>query len=195
MSTLQAKGGIPNSNPGNIEDSNNITPPIGILNLAEVKNELKTTKILISKIKKSIKYRKKIIRNTPSIWPVDGYIISRYGKRSSPYTFKQEFHYGIDIESFPCAEIKATAPGTVTDIKWDATLGLTISIKHKYGFNTAYSHCQRTTVKIGQKVSKGEIIGYVGKTGKTTQYICYYQIKIGTEFVDPMPYLNRISRQ
>jgi murein DD-endopeptidase MepM/ murein hydrolase activator NlpD len=43
-----------------------------------------------------------------------------------------------------------------------------------------------------QKVSKGEVIGYVGRTGKTTKYICYYQVKIGTEFVDPIPYLNRI---
>ena len=50
------------------------------------------------------------------------------------------------------------------------------------------------TVKKNQKVSKNEIIGYVGRTGRTTRYICYYQIKIGTEYVDPLPYLNRISR-
>ena len=108
------------------------------------------------------------------------------------YSFKTEFHNGIDIEAFPCAEIRATAPGKVIDINWTSHFGLTIAIKHKYGFTSLYSHCQRTSVKLNQKISKGDIIGYVGKTGKTTRYICYYQIKIGTNFVNPMPYLNRI---
>ena len=119
-------------------------------------------------------------------------MISRYGQRNSPYTFAKEFHNGIDIEAFPGAEIKATAPGTVDDIRWDPSLGLNVTIKHKYGFVTSYSHCQRVSVEIGQKISKGEVIGYVGRSGKTNRYICYYQIRIGTEFVDPMPYLNRI---
>ncbi len=195
IDSLWAKGGIPNPDPETgTSYSRDNSPPVEVLNIEEIKNELVITKKIISKIKKFIEYRKKIIGNTPSIWPVEGYIISRYGKRSSPYSFKQEFHRGIDIESFPCAEIRATAPGTVTDIKWDTVLGLTITIKHKYGFITSYSHCQRVSVEVGQKVSKGEVIGYVGKTGKTTRYICYYQIRIGTDFVDPMPYLNRISK-
>ncbi len=197
IDTLWAKGGVPNPDPdaGLSGDILKSTPPVEILNIEEIRNELKTTKDLLVKIKKFIEYRKKIIGNTPSIWPIDGYIISRFGQRSSPYTFKREFHNGIDIEAFPCAEIRATAPGTVEEIKWDSVLGLTISIKHKYGFVTSYSHCQRAAVEVDQKISKGEVIGYVGKTGKTTRYICYYQIRIGTEYVDPMPYLNRISQQ
>jgi len=51
------------------------------------------------------------------------------------------------------------------------------------------------TVEEGQKVAKGEIIGYVGKTGNATRHICFYQIKIGTEFVDPLPYLNKVVNQ
>ena len=135
------------------------TIPVEALNIEEIKNELNTTRELIDSIKSFIKYRKQIIGNTPSIWPVDGYIISRYGLRSSPYTFSQEFHTGIDIESFPCADIRATAPGTVSSIRWDPVLGLTIAIKHKYGFVTSYSHCQRVVVKEGQKITKGEVIG------------------------------------
>ena len=143
-------------------------------------------------IKNFLRHRKKIIENTPSIWPTKGHIVSRYGRRSSPYTFKPEFHEGVDIETFPGMEIVATAPGVVENVSWNSTLGLTISIRHKYGFITSYSHCQRVSVEAGQQVSKGEVIGYVGKTGKTTKYVCYYQIKIGTQFVDPVPYLNRI---
>ncbi len=197
IDTLWAKGGVPNPNPdmdkGNSGAGEN-SPPLEILSMQEIKDELKTTKEILEKIKGFIKYRKQIIENTPSIWPVDGYIISRYGNRSSPYNFRQEFHRGIDIEAFPSTEIRSTAHGNVQEIKWDPALGLTISIKHKYGFVTTYSHLQRVSVENGQKVSKGEVIGYVGKTGKTTKYICYYQVRIGTEFVDPMPYLNRISK-
>ena len=192
IDTLWAKGGVLHQSPAD-NDTGEFTPPIEILNIQEIEKELETTKKIITRIKKFLKYRKKIIENTPSVWPVDGYIISRYGHRNSPYTFEREFYQGIDIEAFPGAEIKATAPGTVNDVTWDTVRGLTISIKHKYGFVTSYSHCQRASVEKGQKITKGEIIGYVGRTGKTNRYICCYQIKIGTEFVDPMPYLNRIS--
>ncbi len=192
IDSLWAKGGIPNPNP-DIEEGSDVSPPIEVLNMQEIERELKTTKKVIEKVKVFLEYRKKIIENTPSIWPVDGHIVSRYGQRSSPFTFQSEFHHGIDIEAYPGSEIKSTAPGTVNDIRWDPVLGLTISIRHKYGFVTSYSHCQRVSVDIGQKISKGEVIGYVGRTGKATAPICYYQIRIGTEFVDPMPYLNRIS--
>ncbi|MCP4131192.1 MAG: M23 family metallopeptidase [bacterium] len=193
IDSLWAKGGAANPTAGMV-GTDEISPPLEVLNIQEVERELKTTKQILAKVKSFLDYRKKIIENTPSIWPADGHIISRYGKRSSPYTFKSEFHRGIDIESFPGAEIRSTAPGKVKIISWDTILGLTISIEHKYGFTTSYSHCQRVSVEIGQKISKGEVLGYVGRTGKTTRYICYYQVKIGTDYVDPMPYLNRISK-
>jgi len=191
IDSLWARGG---ATTGAIAKNNEISPPMEVLEIEEIKRELKTTKKILAKIKNFLEYRKKIIENTPSTWPAEGYIISRYGHRNSPNTFKPEFHKGIDIESFPGAEIRSSAPGKINDIKWDPMLGLTISVKHKYGFTTSYSHCQRVSVETGQKISKGEVIGYVGRTGKTTKYICYYQIRIGTEYVDPMPYLNRISR-
>ena len=190
IDSLWAMGGVPNQEPTGGESQ--YSPSIEELNIQEIERELKTTKELMVSIKNFLKYRKRIIENTPSIWPSKGYIVSRYGQRNSPYTFQPEFHKGIDIETFPGMEIVSTAPGVVEDIYWDATLGLTVLIKHKYGFITSYSHCQRVSVETGQQVSKGEVIGYVGKTGKTTKYVCYYQIRIGTEFVDPVPYLNRI---
>lgn len=197
IDSLWAKGGVPNPNPNPNSESTageQGAPSIELLNVQEVRQELETTKDVVKKIKNFLNYRKKIIENTPSVWPVDGYIVSRYGYRNSPYTFETEFNYGIDIEAFPGSEIRATAPGNISEIKWDPNLGLTVSVRHKYGFITSYSHCQRVSVEPGQKVLKGEVIGYVGRTGKTTEYVCFYQVKIGTEFVDPMPYLNRISR-
>ncbi len=194
IDSLWAKGGVHNPNPGKESASEATPPPDEVLYIKEIEKELNTTREIMAKVKNFLEYRKKIINNTPSVWPVQGYIISRFGHRNSPYTFKPEFHRGIDIEAFPGAEIRATAPGTINDITWDPILGLTVSIKHKYGFVTSYSHCQRVSVENGQKISKGEVIAYVGRTGKSTRHICYYQIRIGTEHVDPMPYLNRISK-
>lgn len=188
---LWAKGGVSNPNIKNSRDD--AAPPAEVLKMQEIDQDLKVVKDNMSKIKKFLAYRKKIIENTPSMWPVEGYIVQRYGTRRSQISLNREHYNGIDIEAHPASEIRATAPGKVNDIRWDKNLGLTIVIKHKYGFVTSYSHCQRVTVKAGQKVAKGEVIGYVGRTGKTTKYSCFYQIKIGTDFVDPMPYLNRVG--
>jgi murein DD-endopeptidase MepM/ murein hydrolase activator NlpD len=190
--TLWAKGGVSE----NIDvEQEQPSPPIEILNIEEMVQDLETAKDVLKDIKKFMRERRKVIENTPSMWPVDGFVIARYGIRTSPYTFQKEFHEGVDIASFPGAPIKVTAPGVVESVRWDSQLGLTVSVKHKYGFVTAYSHCQRVTVEEGQKVTKGEVIGYVGKTGNATRHICFYQIQIGTEFVDPLPYLNKVVYQ
>jgi murein DD-endopeptidase MepM/ murein hydrolase activator NlpD len=188
---------VPNPNPGeniNVADNsdNDNLPPVEVLNIEEMEKELKTTKELLDKIKVFLETRRKIIENTPSLWPVEGYIISHFGERTSPYTFRKEYHQGIDIASFPGADIRATAPGKVENIWWDPITGLSVSVSHKYGFVTVYSHCQRVSVNIDQKISKGEIIAYVGRTGKVTRPVCFYQIKIGTDYVDPAPYLNKV---
>ena len=190
VDSMWAKGGV--SNPNNTAIAGEDQPAIEILNIEEMERDLRETKNALDKIKVFLADRKKIIENTPSLWPVNGYIISRYGERVSPYSFKKEVYRGIDIAAFPGAEIVSTAPGNVESIQWDPVLGLTVSIKHKYGFVTSYSHCQRVSVEVGQKINKGEVIGYVGRTGKAIRHLCYYQIRIGTEFVDPMPYLNKI---
>ena len=162
--------------------------------IEEMEKELRTTKEVLDKIKIFMEQRKKIIENTPSLWPVNGYIVSSFGKRSSQFSSREDFNKGIDIAAYPGAEIHATAPGTVDAVKWEPGVGLTVSIRHKYGFTTVYSHCQRVSVEDGQKVSKGETIAYVGRTGRATQHICKYQVIIGTDSVDPMPYLNKINR-
>ena len=188
-SNLWAKGGPANPDPENVDEP---APPSEILDIQEMEAELQIVRKAIGDIKDFLNYRKKVIETTPSILPVDGYIVSRFGTRNSPYSFKHEYHAGIDIEAFPGSEIRATASGTVESVRWDPNLGLTITITHRYGFVTQYSHCERVLVKNEQKVSKGETIAYIGKTGRTTRYICYYRVRIGVEYVDPIPFLNKI---
>ncbi|MDY6967301.1 MAG: M23 family metallopeptidase [Spirochaetota bacterium] len=191
-SSLWAKGGGSPVTP-KIEDDD-MAPPMEILNIEEMKHELKTIKEVMKKVKDFLGSQKKIIENTPSIWPVDGYIVMKYGEKTVPHSFRMRPHNGIDIAAFPGSKIYATAPGKVGDIKWDPKFGLIISIKHKYGFYTYYSHCQKVIVEPGQKISKGDVIGYVGKTGEAERHLCFYQVKIGTKFVNPLPYLNRLNQ-
>jgi murein DD-endopeptidase MepM/ murein hydrolase activator NlpD len=193
VDSLWAKGGG-TAEKSDVTEIDPDAPSMEILNLTEMENELRTTREVIEKIKVFMEQRKKIIENTPSLWPVNGYIVSGFGKRQSPFSAKEEYGNGIEIAAYPGAEIHATAPGNVESIKWDPVKGLTIIIRHKYGFTTVYSHCQRAIVEEGQKVSKGDKIGFVGRTGRAKQHLCEYQIIIGTDFVDPMPYLNKIVR-
>jgi murein DD-endopeptidase MepM/ murein hydrolase activator NlpD len=193
VDTLWAKGGAASLKPpADYEEDQ--SPPLELLNIEEIERELKITKDILGKIKVFLETRKKILESTPSLWPVNGHIVSRFGERVSPYTFRKEFHQGIDFSAFPGTEIRATAPGVVDNIEWNPVYGLTVSVKHKYGFTTIYSHCQRVSAEKDQKVSKGEVIGYVGKTGRATRHMCYYQIRIGTDYVDPAPYINKILK-
>jgi murein DD-endopeptidase MepM/ murein hydrolase activator NlpD len=191
IDSLWSKGG--GTSPG-IQVSEADAPSIETLNLEEMERELKTSKRVIDDIKSYMEQRKKIIENTPSLWPVNGYIISSFGKRSLSANGREDSGKGIGIAAYPGSEIHATAPGTVKSIKWENSQGLTVTLEHKYGFFTVYSHCQRVTVEEGQKVSKNETIAYVGRTGRADEYMCEYQIIIGADFVDPMPYLNKIVR-
>jgi murein DD-endopeptidase MepM/ murein hydrolase activator NlpD len=198
--SLWAKGG-----PGisDLPDTNVETnsPSLEELNIKEIEQELATTREIFVKIRKYIQERKKILEHTPSIWPANGYIISRFNSNSSSLLSESEHNYsGINIAAFPGTAIKATAPGEIEKVSWDPDFGLQIYIKHKYGFSTVYSHCERVTVKgpvdsdDKVEVNKGDIIGYVGKTGKANRHMCFYQVKIGINYVDPLPYLNKISR-
>ncbi|MBN2434031.1 MAG: M23 family metallopeptidase [Spirochaetes bacterium] len=173
-------------------ENSNTAPDIEELNIQEMGQELKTTKEVLKKIKVFLSNRKKIIENTPSIWPAEGYLVKSSNDLHNG--IKSTRQNGVTISTFPGAEIKAAAPGTVSDVLWDDEYGLTITIVHKYGFSTIYSHCQRATVKVDQKISKGEIIGYVGKTGNAMDHKLFYQIKIGMDYIDPLPYLNKIYR-
>lgn len=164
--------------------------PDEIYDINRIQKELQVASKTIDSVKNFLVSRKKIIENTPSVWPTEGYISRLYGRQEED---SREFSHGIEIAAMPGAAVRATAPGKVVFAGWDEELGLAIKIKHKYGYMTSYGHNQRINVTVGQKVSKNEVIAYVGKTGYTRRYSLHYRVKIGTVFVDPLPYLNRIK--
>jgi len=132
----------------------------------------------------------KNVRSTPRIWPVQSIRIgSHYGGRLDPITGESEVHLGIDLIAPKGTPIKATADGVVTVEGWQGDYGNLIVLKHPNGFTTRYAHLSKFKVNSGDIVQRGDIIGYVGTTGRTTAPYLHYEVRINDHAVDPRPYL------
>lgn len=156
-------------------------------------HNLKLSRELSEEIIKMIKKRKSIIKHTPSIWPVRGYVLFPYGKYVSPITGKEEFNRGLDIAAFPGSEIYSTAPGLVYEVGYSANTGHYVKIAHKFGWKTIYSNLDRVKVNKNDKVNKGDSIGFVGKTNQNPIYHLHYEVHVGTQALNPFSFLNQIQ--
>jgi len=147
------------------------------------------------KILKELNSREKqsLLQNTPGIWPTHGYILSPYGEQVDPILGRKVFKNGIEIGAFPGAEVVATAPGEISQINYDEKYGLSVWITHKYGIRTFYSHLGRLVVSTGDKVNRGETIGYVGKSGNAPLHMLYYEVHVGTVAYNPHAFLNHLQ--
>ena len=124
---------------------------------------------------------------TPSRWPIIGRIVSRFGYRVYPW---RGFHTGLDISGRYGSPIRSTADGTVAFVGWRQGYGRTVIIKHGYGISTLYAHLSKYAVKRGQRVSKGQIICYVGNTGYVTGPHLHYEVRKWDRAVNPVAYLD-----
>lgn len=126
----------------------------------------------------------------PSIWPVEGFISSSFGGRASPFSGRRgEFHKGLDINNRMGTPILATARGTVTFAAGDGAYGNSVEINHGGGIITKYAHMKNYIVKQGQWVRRGEVIGYIGMTGRTTGPHLHYEVRLNGLPVNPMRYI------
>jgi murein DD-endopeptidase MepM/ murein hydrolase activator NlpD len=137
----------------------------------------------------------KSLRNaTPSIWPTEGTITSLFGYRFSPMGGDEgesgEFHPGVDIANSPDTLIFATADGTVLFSGWSHGYGNLVVIDHGYGIETVYGHTSKALVKAGDRVGKGQIIAYMGTTGRSTGAHLHYEVRRQGRPVNPMQFLK-----
>jgi murein DD-endopeptidase MepM/ murein hydrolase activator NlpD len=126
---------------------------------------------------------------TPSIWPVQGWVSSPFGARTSPFTGKREFHKGLDISAPNGTPIYAPAKGNVIFTGRDGGYGLSMMIDHGSGIKTRYAHLHSIAIKRGQKVTRGELIAYVGNTGRSTGPHLHYEVRLNGVPVNPMRYV------
>ena len=144
----------------------------------------------------TLKEIKAIQQVTPSMRPIDGgWISSKFGFRKSPFSDKQEFHAGVDIAAHKGTPVMATANGTVIFSGHRGTYGKVVYIDHGFGIMTRYAHLDRCHAKKGQKVSRGEMIGEVGSTGKSTGPHLHYEVRLNDIPVNAEKYMSEYLAQ
>lgn len=125
----------------------------------------------------------------PSIWPAIGRYSSPFGYRRNPVTGRRAFHKGIDITAPTGTPIVASATGRVTYADRFTTYGLCVEVNHGNGIMTRYAHMSRIAVRIGQRVARGDVIGYVGSTGRSTAPHLHYEVHVAGKLANPIHYI------
>jgi murein DD-endopeptidase MepM/ murein hydrolase activator NlpD len=132
----------------------------------------------------------KTIRFLPFGRPVDGAITSDYGKRIDPVNGKSALHTGLDFRAKPGDEIYATADGEVQKAFYNGGHGNYVLIDHDNGYSTVFSHMKKFVVRPGDKVRRGQLIGHVGNTGRSTGPHLHYEVLLDGEPIDPEVFMK-----
>jgi len=127
--------------------------------------------------------------STPSIWPVRGWVTSRFGNRADPLTGRRSTHTGIDIAGPHGKEIVATADGTVVFAGVEGSYGKVVVVDHGYGMKTRYAHLASITTSAGDVVKRGQMIGKLGSTGRSTGPHLHYEVRINGIPQNPRNYI------
>lgn len=177
-------------------DSNSVVTE-DVVELEKLGMELEIIKENIWRISTFIADKETLLEEIPSIYPLASRarISSPYGLRVDPiYRWKTDFHSGIDLATFPGTPIMAAADGEIEFAGWSSGYGMLVKIKHKYGFYTRYAHMQSFApgISSGEQVKQGQVIGYLGSTGRSTGYHLHYEVIIGDETVNPQPYISML---
>ncbi|MFW5487203.1 MAG: M23 family metallopeptidase [Desulfovibrio sp.] len=157
--------------------------------LKQLSTESRLEEVRQQELLANIKAKEDILASTPSIWPTDGWISSPFGYRRSPFTATREFHKGLDISSALGTPVYAPARGEVIQAGQDGSYGMSIALNHESGIVTKYAHLSRMAVKKGQTVTRGELIGYVGSTGRSTGPHLHYEVRLNGVPVNPLRYI------
>jgi len=148
----------------------------------------------MDRLEQSWRERNDIFSAMPSFWPVPGgHVTSGFGMRIHPISRRIQMHEGLDISARPGTPIYATAPGIVVYAGWKGDYGRAVKIDHGYGITTFYAHCKSLSVRVGQKVEKGQKIATVGTSGLATGPHLHLEVRVKNMPVDPSQYLSVFS--
>ena len=165
------------------------TAPAGAASLLSMDRELTTLTARSAELETFYKDQHTLLASTPSVWPVRGYLSAGFGNRADPFTGQRDFHPGIDISTPIGTRVTAPADGLVVSCAEKGAYGNTIIIDHGFGIVTRYGHLSGFNVKPGQQVRRGDVIGFVGSTGRSTGPHLHYEVRIDGEAVNPLAYI------
>jgi murein DD-endopeptidase MepM/ murein hydrolase activator NlpD len=129
------------------------------------------------------------LASTPSIAPAKGWITSTFGYRTSPFTGMREFHQGLDVAGRSGTPIVSSGDGRVRFAGPNGGLGNAVVVVHGYGIETTYGHLAETLVRTGDRVKRGDRVGLMGSTGRSTGPHLHYQVSVNGVAVNPANYI------
>ena len=135
-----------------------------------------------------------LTRAHPSVWPVRGWMTSRYGYRDSPHGEGRRLHAGIDIAAPRGTPVVAPADGHIVYAGYHTAYGNLVVIDHGYGLSSKYAHMSRIHVRVGARVQRSELIGRVGNTGRSTGPHLHFEVHQDGAAVNPLRFLDRDQR-
>jgi len=133
--------------------------------------------------------QKSLLASTPSVWPARGWITSDFGQRTDPYTAEKVMHEGLDIAAPFGKEVSAPADGTVIFAGLEGSYGNVLVIDHGYGVKTRFGHLSKVQVRPGDHVHRGDPIGAVGNTGRSTGPHLHYEVRINGLPTNPRKFI------
>jgi murein DD-endopeptidase MepM/ murein hydrolase activator NlpD len=158
--------------------------------LAKLNDDASIREKSFTELMNFLREQKSFLASTPSTWPVKGWVTSEFGTRESPFSSGSELHKGLDIATRMGKEVRATADGFVAQATFHTDDGNIVKIDHGHGISTAYAHLSKAAVKQGVRVKRGDLIGYVGDTGRSTGSHLHYAVYINKIPVNPRKYLK-----
>lgn len=130
------------------------------------------------------------VKAVPSLWPVEGMLLSGFAQRTDPFSGEGAFHTGVDICAPTGTLVRATANGIVIEAEMvSGGYGRLIRIDHGGGIQTYYAHLSRINVHVGQDVRRGDVVGFVGSSGRVTAPHLHYEVRFGGAPVNPYRYM------
>jgi len=141
-------------------------------------------------VRYGVERRQALAAATPSMWPVAGWLSSPFGERTDPFTGRPDFHPGIDISADKGTPIHATADGTVESASYSGAYGNLVVLDHGFGISTRYGHMSRFAVKAGDHVKRGDVIGYIGQTGRANGPHVHYEVWLNGRMLNPLRLLT-----
>lgn len=142
-------------------------------------------------VTRDIERQEKLAAATPSIWPTSGWLSGAFGGRKDPFTGADDFHQGLDISAEKGHPVYATADGLVASASYAGDYGNLVVLHHDFGLTTRYGHLSKFSVQDGQRVKRGDVIGFVGSTGRSTGSHLHYEVLANGKLVNPLQLLTK----
>jgi len=187
---LRAMSRLPNNSQVGAPESSSETA-VQIESLDRIRTILASLKDRLASVRRGLAYREALASATPVIWPADGWLSGTYGYRADPFTGERDFHHAVDVSTQKGQPVYATATGRVLSARRNGAYGNLVEIDHGFGLITRYGHLSEFVAAVGDTVQRGDVIGYVGATGRATGYHVHYEIWSNGRTINPVQLLTK----